>query len=125
MPRITRKDKAHQPVDSQAVLADALANLDVEITESGATVTHDPLPTVIGDATQLMQLFQNLVGNAIKYCKNSTPVVHVSAEQKEQGWLFSVRDNGIGIDRKKVKDIFRISKDFTRTKRSSPVLGSG
>lgn len=106
--RVTRKDTLHRPVDCERVLADAESNLEVEIKERTATVTHDPLPTVKGDPTQLMQLFQNLIGNAIKYCQQSRPMVHVRAEESDDAWQFSVRDNGIGIDLTKVKDIFRI-----------------
>jgi light-regulated signal transduction histidine kinase (bacteriophytochrome) len=75
----------------------ALVNLGMAVTESGAQITYDPLPTVMGDSSQLVQLFQNLIGNAIKF-KGSEPVrVHISAQSGEGHWEFSVRDNGIGI----------------------------
>ncbi|HZR46650.1 MAG TPA: ATP-binding protein, partial [Candidatus Manganitrophaceae bacterium] len=85
------------PVDCEEVLRLALANLRMAVEESGAVLTHDPLPTVRGDASQLIHLFQNLIGNAIKFRGNRSPLIHLSAEEKETEWLFSVRDNGIGI----------------------------
>ncbi|MCJ7667973.1 MAG: ATP-binding protein, partial [Anaerolineae bacterium] len=66
--------------------------------ESGAVVTHGPLPTVMADGSQLIQLFQNLIGNAIKFRSDKQPEVNVGAERKEYEWLFSVQDNGIGIN---------------------------
>jgi light-regulated signal transduction histidine kinase (bacteriophytochrome) len=80
------------------VIKDTLANLDCIIRERGAVVTHDALPAVIGNAAQLGQLLQNLIGNGIKYCEADIPAVHVGAGPQEAGeWLFSVSDNGIGI----------------------------
>jgi PAS domain S-box-containing protein len=86
------------PTSSQAALERALANLRLAIEESGAAVTHGPLPTVIADAVQLTQLFQNLVGNALKFRGAEPARVHVSAERSDDEWVFAVRDNGIGID---------------------------
>jgi two-component system CheB/CheR fusion protein len=85
-------------IDCGAVLAKALLNLQAAIAESGATITSDPLPTVVVDEVMLMQLFQNLVSNSIKYRGEEAPRIHVSAERDAGGWLFAVRDNGIGID---------------------------
>lgn len=79
-------------------LNQALANLRTRISESGAVITHDPLPTVLADNTQLMQLFLNLIGNAIKFRSEKAPEIHVGASRQEDGWLLSVRDNGIGIE---------------------------
>lgn len=78
----------------------AVRNLGAAIDEQAAQITHDPLPTVLADETQLVQLFQNLLGNAIKYRGLGTPEVHVSASPSEGGevWTFAVRDNGLGID---------------------------
>jgi len=86
-----------EPVACSAVLDTTLANLRGAITESRAAVTADPLPTVLGDASQLTQLFQNLIGNAIKFRSDEPPVVHVRAVRHGQRWLFSVSDNGIGV----------------------------
>ncbi|MBD2083959.1 ATP-binding protein [Coleofasciculus sp. FACHB-542] len=99
---------AYSKVDMQAIefemtgvdtaLDRALANLRGRISETGAAIAHDPLPTVMADSTQLMQLFQNLIGNAIKFHSEQPPEIHVGASRLEDAWLFSVRDNGIGID---------------------------
>ena len=85
-----------------------LANLQASIAECCAQVTHGPLPTVRADSTQLIQLFQNLVGNALKFRGTETQNIHVSAEPKNGKWLFSVRDNGIGIDPEHSDRIFGI-----------------
>jgi PAS domain S-box-containing protein len=101
--------KPHQPVSSDTVLKTALANLAVAIEESGALITHDVLPTLTTDETQLAQVFQNLLGNAIKYHGIETPKIHVSARRNTNAeWVFSVRDNGIGIDPEYFESIFVI-----------------
>jgi len=95
--RIGTKARPFEPTDCTQVLETALANLRVTLQDSGAQVTHGPLPVVPGDAMQLTQLFQNLVGNALKF-KRADPVrVHVAAEALEDTWRFTVSDNGIGI----------------------------
>jgi light-regulated signal transduction histidine kinase (bacteriophytochrome) len=88
-------------IDTSAedALRQALANLHGSVQESGALVTHDPLPQVMADETQLTQLFQNLVGNAIKYRGPGAPRVHVSATRgRDRNWVFAVSDNGMGIE---------------------------
>ena len=91
--------KAYQEISSEKALLEALSNLRVSIQESGAVVTHDSLPTITTDDAQLVQVFQNLVGNAIKYRRAEVPRVHVSAAKNGgQEWNFSVQDNGLGID---------------------------
>ncbi|MDQ2946149.1 MAG: ATP-binding protein, partial [Acidobacteriota bacterium] len=88
-------------------LETALTQLHQLIDETQAVVTHDPLPTMQADQGQMVRLFQNLVGNALKYRKADTPpAIHVSAEQKNSAWVITVRDNGIGFDPKYAKDIF-------------------
>jgi PAS domain S-box-containing protein len=88
-------------------LQEALTNLRVRIEENGAVVTHDSLPEITTDAKQLAQVFQNLVGNAIKYRSVGAPTVHVSASQNGGNeWIFSVRDNGLGIDSQYFERIF-------------------
>lgn len=106
--RATEKKRSHAPVNLETVLEQALSNLDVELHETDAVVTHDPLPTVPGDAVQLMQLFQNLLANAIKYCRHHRPEVHVGAAPLEGHWHLWVQDNGIGIEPARTRDIFRI-----------------
>lgn len=105
--RATEKKRTHAPTDLNTACDQALANLEVEIRESNALVTHDLLPTVPGDPTQLMQLFQNLVANAIKYCRGR-PEVTIAAERLGPDWHVWVRDNGIGIEPSKIGDVFRI-----------------
>lgn len=85
----------------------ALTHLTQAIEESGGSVTHDPLPTVQVDRGQMVRLFQNLVGNALKYHKpGDPPKIHVSAEQKDKDWVISVQDNGIGFDPQHANRIF-------------------
>jgi light-regulated signal transduction histidine kinase (bacteriophytochrome) len=104
-------------------LQQALVNLRGAIEESGALVTHDLLPTVQADEMQLTQLFQNLVGNAIKYQRPGTPLVHVSAAKGgENGWIFSVRDNGLGIDSQYFEKIFGV---FQRLHKREEFAGTG
>ena len=95
------------PVDSVQVLQKTLHDLEVPITESGAKVTYDPLPTVMADEVSLGMLFQNLVGNAIKYRRiGHSPCIHISAQKKAAGWCFSVTDDGIGVEQKNLTLIF-------------------
>jgi PAS domain S-box-containing protein len=96
--RVGTRGKEFEPTDCEDVISKVLSNLQVAIEEKGAEVTHDPLPTLPADDTQLLQLFQNLLGNAIKFCDEEHPKVHVSATEQDEDWLFSFRDNGIGID---------------------------
>jgi PAS domain S-box-containing protein len=99
--------KALHEISSEKALKDALANLRATIQESGAVVTHDSLPVITTDDTQLTQVFQNLIGNAIKYRSGEVPRVHVCATKNGgQEWIFSVRDNGLGIDPQYFEKIF-------------------
>jgi signal transduction histidine kinase len=106
--RVGTRGKEFATTDCGTVVAGTLRALQPAIEESAATVTHDPLPTVMGDESQLTQLFQNLIGNAIKYRGGKPPVVQVSCRQGDDHWLFSVRDNGIGIDPQYANRIFVI-----------------
>jgi PAS domain S-box-containing protein len=108
---------------SEGALAQAVRNLRGAIAESGAIVTHDPLPTVVSDETQLVQLFQNLVGNAIKYQRSGVPHVHISALKKVgKTWLFSVKDDGLGIDEQYFERIFGM---FQRLHKREEFAGTG
>jgi two-component system CheB/CheR fusion protein len=98
------------PVDCGAILAKALFNLQAAIAENGALITSDTLPTVVAEEISLMQLFQNLISNSIKYRGKETPQIHVSAERDGEGWRFAVRDNGIGIDPKDAERVFGMFK---------------
>lgn len=106
--RVDREDQRLQPVDCVPVFDQAINNLRAAIEESQATVSHDGLPTVTANGSQLVQLFQNLIGNAVKYRGDATPEIHVMAESKPDEVLFSVRDNGIGIDPKYSERVFQI-----------------
>ncbi len=107
--RVGTRGKPLVPVDTEKVLTRAVGNLGAAIADTGAEITHDPLPTVKGDSTQLTQLFQNLIGNAIKF-RSPTKLckVHVSAQREGQQWVFRVADNGIGIDPQYAQKIFLI-----------------
>jgi signal transduction histidine kinase len=101
-------------VSMHRVLDDVLATLEVTIRERQATVTHDALPEVAGNSVLLTQLLQNLVGNALKYCETA-PRIHVGASQSEDdGWLFSVKDNGIGIAEENLQQVLRPFKRLHR-----------
>jgi len=120
--RVGSRAKGFAPVDCAAVLDQALANLKAVIEQSGAVVTHDPLPTVVHDKLLLVQLFQNLIGNAIKFHVEAPPRIHVSAEQKGDEWVLAVRDNGIGIDPQYAERIFTI---FQRLHTNEEYAGTG
>ena len=104
--RVSRRPQPFEPINCTTILKDVLTDLAVTMQESSAVVTADSLPTVLGDRTQLRQLLQNLISNAIKFRREEPPLVHISAEPQEDFWLFTVRDNGIGIDPQFAERIF-------------------
>ncbi|MFQ6013453.1 MAG: PAS domain S-box protein [Thermoplasmata archaeon] len=106
--RVGRPSHDLETVSCEHVLDHAVANLGDAIEETGAAVTHDALPTVLADQIQMIQLFQNLIGNAIKFRGPDPPRVHISAEKSEKEWRFAVRDNGLGIDPPHAERIFTI-----------------
>jgi light-regulated signal transduction histidine kinase (bacteriophytochrome) len=106
--RVGMRGKRLEPTDCETALSQSLDNLTVAMEENGAVVTHDALPMVMADNSQLVQLFQNLIGNAIKFRGKEPPRVHVSASRNGNGWIFSVRDNGIGIAPEYAERIFVI-----------------
>jgi PAS domain S-box-containing protein len=120
--RVRTKGKEFEPTDCGRVLEDVLINLKAAVEESDAVVTHDPLPTLLADASQLTQLFQNLIANAIKFHGEAPPRIHVGAERSADGWLFSVRDNGIGIEPDYAERIFLI---FQRLHSRAEYPGTG
>jgi chemotaxis family two-component system sensor kinase Cph1 len=125
---------AYSKVDMQAIefqltevetaLERALTNLRKRISETGAVITYDELPTLMADSTQLMQLFQNLIGNAIKFRSDKPPEIHVGAIRTEDEWLFSVKDNGIGFDPQFSNRIFVIFQRL-HTRDEYPGTGMG
>jgi light-regulated signal transduction histidine kinase (bacteriophytochrome) len=106
--RVDRKNQPIAPVSAQDCLQSALKNLRVAIEESHATITADDLPTVHADPTQLTQLFQNLIGNSLKFHSAEPPQVHITATQLPDAWQFAVRDNGIGIEPQYFERIFLV-----------------
>jgi signal transduction histidine kinase len=95
------------PVDMQSVLTQATANLEASIRENAASIEAGPMPTVIGDQTQLVQLLQNLIDNGIKFRRDETPRVRVTTSRIADGWQFAVEDNGVGIAEEYFEQIFR------------------
>lgn len=100
-----------QPVNCEDVMQKVLLNLQASILQNGATITWDGLPTVVAHEIRLVQLFQNLIGNAIKYRSSKPPEIHICAQHRGSEWLFSVKDNGIGIEPEYAQQVFGI---FTR-----------
>ena len=120
--RVGTKAKEFAPVDCNQVLADTLNNLEIAIVESQSRITSDKLPTVTGDETQLRQLFQNLVGNAVKFRGEKPPAIHVGVVSTDHYWEFSIRDNGIGIEPKYFERIFQV---FQRLHGRNEYSGNG
>ena len=120
--RVGTHGKAFRPTDSGAAVQKALANLRAAIESSTGTVTHDPLPTINADEFQLVQLFQNLIGNALKFKGTETPRVHISVNEQADTWTFGVKDNGIGIDGEYFDRIFMV---FQRLHSRTDYPGTG
>ena len=106
--RVGRNGKPLQPTACDGVISQVLDHLKIAIAQNNAVVTYESLPTVIGDRTQLIQLFQNLIGNGIKFRGEKPPQVHISATHQGNEWVFTVRDNGIGIESEYFDRIFTI-----------------
>jgi len=95
--RVGTRGKPFAMTDFESIMDQALVNLKVAMEENNAVVSHDPLPTLKVDSSQMVQVFQNLISNAIKFRSKETPRVHITAKKKEFEWIFQVSDNGIGI----------------------------
>ena len=108
--RVDARSRPFTQIPFVEIVNDALTLLDSSIHDSGAQVTWDTLPVIMGDRSQLVQLVQNLIGNGLNYRGDQPPRIHVSAERRGAEWMFSVRDNGIGIDPKYHEQIFEIFK---------------
>jgi len=122
--RVGSRGKEFVPAGSAAILEQALKNLQAAVEESGAQVTHDLLPTVKCDPAQIVQVFQNLVGNSIKFRSAQPPCIHVAVERRPSEWVFSVKDNGIGIDPQYAERVFEIFQRL-HTRREYPGTGVG
>jgi PAS domain S-box-containing protein len=110
------------PTDCEAIVLQALSNLDLEISQSQAKISNDTLPTVVADPTLLGQVFQNLISNAIKFRGSSEPRIHIGAQQRPGEWRFSISDNGIGIDPSMIRRLFQ---PLQRLQPDGPQPGSG
>jgi two-component system, chemotaxis family, sensor kinase Cph1 len=117
----TRSKELHQ-VAVEAPLRRAINNLRASIEEAGASITHDALPTVEADELQLSQLFQNLIGNALKFRSASVPRIQVCAKEAEHEWEFAVQDNGLGIEPAYFERIFMV---FQRLHSKGEYPGTG
>ncbi len=122
--RIGKREQFLNQIDAGEMCDRAISNLKLLIVKCQAEVTRDPLATLWASETELIQLFQNLIGNAIKYCDKEKPNVHISARQQGSDWLFSIRDNGIGIESEYSDRIFELFKRL-HTKKEYPGTGIG
>jgi len=120
--RVTTKGQSFRLIDAKAPCDNALENLQTSIKDSNAVVNVGPLPAVLADPRQLMQLFQNLIGNAVKYRNDRTPEIHVAAKPNGDQWVFSVQDNGIGIAPQHSERIFQM---FQRLHTTNEYQGTG
>jgi light-regulated signal transduction histidine kinase (bacteriophytochrome) len=122
--RIDTRAKPPEMTDSRVALDSALLHLRVSVEETGAEITAENLPAVHIDPVQLVQLFQNLINNAIKFRSEAAPRIHASAIRKDGAWQFAVRDNGIGIDPQFAHKIFLIFQRL-HTRKQYPGTGIG
>jgi light-regulated signal transduction histidine kinase (bacteriophytochrome) len=106
--RVRIGEDPHEPTSSEGALNRAVHGLDDRIRDSRARVTYDELPEVVADSAQLTELFKNLIANAVKFRREESPRVHVSAARADKSWIFSLRDNGIGIDPEHTGRIFQL-----------------
>ncbi len=123
--RVNTKRQELRPTDTEEVLAAVERNLDLQLSEAGAVLTHDPMPEVLADPLQIEQVLMNLVSNAIKFRKTDVPLrIHVGARRLDGFWEFSVKDNGIGIEAEYLEKIFVIFQRL-HTKEAYPGTGIG
>ncbi|WP_178381569.1 ATP-binding protein [[Phormidium ambiguum] IAM M-71] len=122
--RVGTRGKEFAPTDCNKVVQEAMQNLQVAIAQSNAEIIIEPLPTLQADRSQLVQLFQNLIGNAIKFCQQERPLIQIRATQRETDFLFQVKDNGIGIKPQYLERIFEVFKRL-HTRREYPGTGIG
>jgi signal transduction histidine kinase len=104
--RVDTKAKSFEKTEGRVIIEQVLANLQATIEEKDAEITSDTLPVIYVDSSQIAQVFQNLISNAIKFHGDASPKVHISAEEKEGEWYFSIKDNGIGIEEEYMNKIF-------------------
>lgn len=122
--RVTTHGKPFEKISAEKLLEQALAILQVTIRENQAIITSDSLPVIMADKVQMVQLFQNLVGNAIKFRSEKRPEISIRVERRQDEWLFSVQDNGIGLDPRQADRIFLIFQRL-HTRDEYPGTGIG
>lgn len=122
--KIGRSNQVFTQVSLEDVLQQVLANLELRIQETQVTVTHDALPVLTAEKTQMVQLFQNLLSNAIKFRNQTSPAIHISAQQEPAQWIIQVADNGIGMDQGMGERIFTIFQRL-HTRQQYPGTGIG
>ena len=122
--RLSSQGKTFKMTSCEKVLDFAIGNYQMAIKESNAEITHDKLPSIVADESQLIQVFQNLIGNAIKFSGEKSPRIHISAKEEYNEWIFSVQDNGIGIEAKYGERIFIIFQRL-HSRQESPGSGIG
>lgn len=122
--RVGTRARDPEPVGCEEALAVAMRGLQVQIEETEATITHDPLPIVVADGTQLIQLLQNLLANAMRFRGDEPPLIHVGARREDGMWRLSVKDNGIGIEEPYLERIFGVFQRL-HTREEYPGTGVG
>jgi light-regulated signal transduction histidine kinase (bacteriophytochrome) len=122
--RLNTQPREIEIINLETVLNDVLSNLTVSLEESNAIITHDTLPTILADESQMWQVFQNLILNAIKFHGSNTPIIDIFANRDEKEWIFAVKDNGIGIGKEYQKQIFEVFKRL-HTREKYPGSGIG
>ena len=122
--RVTTRGKPSEKVDVYTILGQAISNLQHSIVETNAIVTNNDLPKIRADGAQLVRVFQNIIDNAIKFHSEETPRIHVSAQEDKNEWVFSISDNGIGIDEQYKNCLFTIFQRL-HTKEEYPGTGIG
>lgn len=120
--RVSSKTAEFTEIDLKQLLGEVLFNLELNIEETNAKITCDPLPEIVGDYSQILRIFQNIIGNSLKYRGKETPEVHVSACKEQDYWLFSIKDNGIGMEPHYCGQIFQI---FRRLHTQDEYEGTG
>jgi light-regulated signal transduction histidine kinase (bacteriophytochrome) len=120
--RISSQERKFEYLKSEEILNTVLINLKSTIKDNSVNIIHDPLPLIYANNQQMVQLFQNLIGNAIKYRGKENPEIQISYEDVDDEYIFSIKDNGIGIDEKHLKKIFNI---FHRLHTSEEYEGTG
>jgi signal transduction histidine kinase len=122
--RVGRQGLTLQNADCNEAIETACKNLENAIRDAGAEVKHDRLPVIVADVRLLVQLFQNLISNSIKFRGSDTPKIQIAAEKQKQDWVFAVTDNGIGIAPEHAQSIFGIFKRLHTHEESAPGQGA-